>query len=80
LLDIQPFAKTKIKSSSYSPSATVIGSRTFFNIGAQLGIYVDMENTAYCDVDGTLFTKDKQKLLHFHKTEGVKEYTLPNEV
>ena len=71
---------TGLTSINIPNNVTKICRATFEHTGQQLGIYVTKDNSAYCDIDGTLFTKDQKILLHYHKIKGQTEYTIPNNV
>ncbi len=71
---------TNLTSIDIPNSVTWIGDIAFTNIGSHLDIYVDKDNPAYCDQDGTLFSKDLKRLIHYYKPEGQKEYIIQSEV
>ncbi len=53
-------------------------SQTSYGINS--GITVDENNSYYSSEDGTLFNKDKTKLLNYHNIYGITSYTVPSSV
>ena len=46
-------------------SVTYIGNYAFYNCDSLTSIEVSENNTAYCDIDGNLYTKDKKTLIQY---------------
>ena len=55
-----------------------IGERTFYALDHLTEIQVNANNKAYCDVDGILFTKEKDTLLKYPEAKTGAIYTTPN--
>ncbi len=53
---------------------------SMYNCKALQNIYVDEGNTAYCSVDGVLFTKDMQRIAVYPSGNPRKSYTIPQGV
>ncbi len=61
-------------------SVTSIGELAFYMCDSLTLITVSVNNTAYCDVDGVLFDKDKTTLVHYPAGKTATSYTIPNSV
>ncbi len=61
-------------------SVTSLVKEPFFNCISITEIKVDEENEYYCDVDGVLFTKDMENLIHYPVGSDNTEYEIPTEV
>ena len=59
-------------------SVTTIGDNAFSGCTALTSINVNENNSAYCDVEGVLFTKDKTTLVRY--PGGKKDYDIPGSV
>ena len=59
---------------------THIGWGVFSNCPWLDHITVDAGNTAYCSVDGVLFSKDMTQLIRFPENQGISTYTIPDGV
>lgn len=55
---------TKINTVYIGKDVTALDGKAFFNLRGLEKIIVDEGNTAYCDIDGVLYTKDMTTLLH----------------
>ena len=64
---------------SISNSVISIGEIAFSGCGS-LNITVDANNSAYCDIDGVLFTKDKNTIVAYAKDIIQPEYAVPDDV
>lgn len=58
-------------------SVTSIGDRAFYGCTTLENIYVHGDNTAYTDVGGVLFNKDKTTLLMYPLNKSGTTYTIP---
>ena len=61
-------------------SVTSIGLRAFFLCDDLASIKVDASNTAYCDIDGVLYNKEKSTLIQYPVSKKGTSYTIPNSV
>ncbi len=58
-------------------SVTEIGKYAFYGCTAMTGFQVDAANTAYCDLDGVLATKDMTTILEYPDSYPAAAYTIP---
>ncbi len=58
-------------------SVTEIGKYAFSGCTAMTGFQVDAANTAYCDLDGVLATKDMTTILEYPDSYPAAAYTIP---
>lgn len=68
-----------LKSVTIPSGVTSISEKAFWNAGLT-NIAVDSGNTAYCSVDGVLFSKDKTVLCCYPAGKGGTSYTVPDGV
>ncbi len=61
-------------------SVTSIGDGAFNYCSSLTSINVDAANSAYCDIGGVLFSKDKTTLIQYPAGKTVTSYTIPNSV
>jgi len=61
-------------------TVTQIGTDAFFRCSSLQNIIVDTDNSAYCDIDGILFTKDKTELVSYPEGKTETRYIIPNSV
>ena len=61
-------------------SVISIGDGPFSSCNSLILIKVDAANTAYCDIDGVLFSKDKKTLIQYPIGKTAASYTIPNSV
>ena len=65
---------------SIPASVTYIGDLAFCDCSSLTNIEVNSANTAYCDVDGVLFNKDKTTLMQYPIGKTNTSYTIPDSV
>ena len=61
-------------------SVTTIGYRAFCGCDSLTSIKVSENNTAYCDIDGNLYTKDKERLIQYAIGKKDTSFTIPDSV
>ena len=71
---------TSLKSVEISSSVTTIGEGTFGECPSLLYFNVDETNSAYCSVDGVLYSKDMTRLEIYPVSRHGDSYTIPNTV
>ncbi len=69
-----------LKSAVIPASVSSIGQEPFFNCYSITEITVDENNEYFCDLDGVLFTKDMETLIHYPVGSDDTEYVIPSEV
>lgn len=60
-------------------NATNIGDGAFSVTDKLENIFVDIENTSFCDIDGVLYTNSLKTILQYPVAKTDTNYTLPNE-
>lgn len=71
---------SKVKHIIIPPSVKIIAPRAFHKCENLENIFVHPENKKMCDVDGVLFSKDKETLLKYPRNRTEKQYKIPEEV
>jgi len=71
------FGEMGIPSITVPASLTSIGDCAFAWNPNLTAIHVDAANTAYCDADGVLFTKDMTRLIAYPTGRTASQYTIP---
>lgn len=61
-------------------SVDSIGNHAFADCFKLSAIYVSKNNASYCDIDGVLFSKDKNTLVTYPAGKKAASYTVPNHV
>ena len=61
-------------------SVTTIGGYAFYSCDSLTSIEVSENNTAYCDIDGNLYTKDKKTLIQYAIGKKDTSFTIPDSV
>ncbi|MBR6808143.1 MAG: leucine-rich repeat protein, partial [Clostridia bacterium] len=69
----------RLKTVHIPANVTTLGGAAFTRCNGLTEFTVDPENTAFCTIDGVLFSKDKKKLIYFPagKTCTYGRYTVP---
>jgi len=70
----------KLESMELGVNVSNIEPLTFYGLATINDISVNDKNSSFCDVDGTLFTKDMTKLIKYGGGLFEKEYTVPDGV
>lgn len=68
---------TALKTITIPASVTEMGVYVFSNCDSLEAIYVDDENTAYCDFDGVLFDKAMTTLIRYPRAKKDSSYHIP---
>lgn len=74
------YANKKITEVTIPASVTAIGEVAFGDCTSLTAIRVNKDNTAYCDENGVLFSKDKKTLIFFPPRHTNGGYTIPDSV
>jgi hypothetical protein len=71
---------TSLSHVSLPESVTFIGEGVFRACNGLTAITVDVNNTAYCSVDGVLFNKEQTRLVQYPVGKNDSSYTIPDGV
>ena len=71
---------TALTSVVIGDSVTDIGSYAFYGCSSLTSIEVSENNTAHCDIDGNLYTKDKKTLVQYATGKTDTSFVIPNGV
>ena len=71
---------TEITSITIPKTVNTINSYAFAYCEKLENIYVDPENTAFCDVDGVLYSKDKTQIVFYPQQKDATGFVIPDSV
>jgi len=69
-----------LESITIPSSVTHIGNGAFAGCPKLINIHVDNNNSNYCDIDGNLFSKDRETLVQYAPAKTNSSYIIPNGV
>ena len=73
-------SRGSIQMASIGAGVTSVGGYAFVNCTALTTIEVNADNTAYCSMDGVLFTKDRKTLVQYPAGKSNTDYEIPTGV